>query len=125
MDSNVTTADARFLVAKGSGDLYAILHGAHTGSGRTEVHALSAGSGYRQFITHAATPAGPTQDGSAVWSLGTGSTPNLYYVPLSGTGSGAVEVHRVSPGSGYSTWTLHAATTLPVGSYPGWQFGFG
>jgi hypothetical protein len=57
------------------------------------VHALSAGSGYLQFVVHAATPAGPTEDGSAVWSFGTGSTPNLFYVPLSGTGSRAIEVH--------------------------------
>jgi hypothetical protein len=35
LGGNVTTADARFLVAKGSEDLYAVLHGPHTGSGRT------------------------------------------------------------------------------------------
>ena len=125
LGANTATADARYLVAKGSGDLYAILHGTRTGSGRTEVHALSAASGYRQFVMHTATPAGPTLDRSAVWALGTAPTPDVFFVPVSGTGSGAVEVHRLSPSSSYSTWTLHAATSLPAGSYPGWQFGFG
>ena len=118
------SATSRFLVARGSGDLYAILHGT-TGSGRSEVHALSASSRYQSFVMHAATPVGPTTDSKVSWLLGPGSVPDVNFVPLTNTGSNTVEVHRLSASSYYSSWAVHAATNLPPVSFPIWQFGLG
>ncbi len=124
LTASYSAATARFLVARGSGDLYAILHGT-TGSGRTEVHALTASSGFQSFNMHAATPMGPTSDSQVQWLLGPGSTPDVNFVPLANTGSNAVEVHRLSASSYYSSWTLHAATNLPLAPSPIWQFSLG
>ena len=124
LGTSYPSATNRFLAAQGSGDLYLVAHGA-TGSGRTEVHALSAASSYQAFSVHAATPAGFTDDASASWVLGTGPTPDVLFLPLTGTGTGRVEVHRLAPLSSYGVWTLHAATSLPAVAYPGWQFGVG
>ena len=124
LDTGYPPAAFRFLVTRPSGDLVLVAHGA-TGSGRTEVHVLSAGSGYRTFSLHAATPLGYSNDASGSWTLGAGTSPDVLFIPLTGTGSGKVELHRLSGGSSYGTWTLHAATSLPPVAYPGWQFGVG
>jgi hypothetical protein len=124
LGASFPSASNRFLIARGSGDLYLVAHGS-TGSGRTEVHALSASSGYQAFTIHAVTPLGATSDASATWVLGTGPSPNVLFVPLTGTGTGRVEVHRLSAASAYGIWTLHTATSLPAVAYPGWQFGLG
>ncbi len=122
LDTGYPSGSYRFLAAQPSGDLFLIAHGA-TGSGRTEVHALTAASSYRSFSVHAATPLGTTNDASASWSLSAGSSPNVMFIALTGTGSGKVEVHRLTGASSYGTWTLHAATSLPPVAFPGWQFG--
>lgn len=118
------SASNRFLVSKYSGNLYLVAHGA-TGSGRTEVHSLSAASGFRSFFVHAATPLGPTDDASTVWALTATATPDLNFLPVSSSGSRNVEMHRLSAASGYAAWSLHAATNLPLLGYPTWQFGMG
>ncbi|MEO8829559.1 peptidoglycan recognition protein, partial [Lapillicoccus sp.] len=82
-----SASSSRFIVAKYSGDLYLLLHGS-TGSGRTEVHTLTAASGYQSFNFHAVTPIGRTDDRTASWALGTDSVPNILFLPLTGTGSG-------------------------------------
>jgi hypothetical protein len=124
MSAGVSGAEYRFMVAKYSGDLYFVAHGP-TSSGRTEIHALTAASGYRIFSRHAVTPLGRTADATASWALGSDAEPDVFFLPLSGTGSGRVEVHRLAPGSNYGSWTLHATTDLPAVSYPGWQFSLG
>jgi hypothetical protein len=114
----------RFLVARGSADLYLVMHAA-TWSGRSELHALSAASGYRDFTEHSVLPVGHTNDADAQWVLGTSAKPDLFFVPTTQTGSARVELHRLSPGSRYTAWTQHSATPYPLIRYPVWQFGFG
>ncbi|MDQ2755276.1 MAG: peptidoglycan recognition protein [Actinomycetota bacterium] len=112
------------LVAKDSGDLFAVLHGS-TGSRRTEVHVATAASRYRSFSAHAVTPVGTTEDTRAQWLLGTAATPDVYLVPTAGTGSGQVEVHRISAASRWSAFSLHVATNLPPYGGLRWQFSMG
>ena len=117
----VRQADWRFLVApyggSGSPDLYAVnLRG--TGSGRLEVHVLSAASGYRSFAAHIATaqpevPAGQDVDLSLSGTAGNVQR-DLYLVAKTGTGSGMVEAHVLSAASGYSTFLAHVATPVPT-----------
>ncbi|MCW2601904.1 MAG: glycosyl hydrolase [Pseudonocardiales bacterium] len=53
-------------------------------------------------------------------------SPDLFIVAATGTGSGRVEVHALSRGSGYQGYTVHAATALGVVPDPGsWVFQFG
>ncbi|MCW2602862.1 MAG: SpoIID/LytB domain protein [Pseudonocardiales bacterium] len=105
---------ATYLVADSSGgDLTAILRTA-TGSGRTELHTLTRGSGYTQFSRHTALPIWQTPGPAFQFSVtGTnGTAADLVMTQLSGTGSGQTEVHILNGATGYSVWTAHAATPL-------------
>jgi len=124
LSSGYNTAQNRFLIARGSGDLYYVAHG-WTGTGRSEIWALSASSGYTRYLWGAATPVGYTSDGDSQWVLGGGSIPDVFWVQASRTGSGRVEIDALSPWSQYGAWTLHAATSLPALAPPGWQFSMG
>jgi len=124
LETGYPSGSFRFLVARPSGDLFLLAHGT-TGSGWSEVHALTASSGYQTFSVHAATPQGATSDSSASWVLGAGTNPDVLFLPLTASGSGNVEVHRLSGATAYGTWTLHAKTSLPAVAYPSWQFGMG
>ena len=122
--SGYNTSQNRFLVAKGSGDLYYVAHG-WTGTGRSEVWALSANSGYTRYIWGAATPIGYTSDTNSQWVMGVGSIPDLFWVQSSATGTGKVELHGLSPWTQYGQWFQHTASSLPGLAPPGWQFGMG
>lgn len=107
-------------------DLYAVkLRG---GSGRVEVHVLSAASHYTQFTAHVATALLSPPAGSdvqvAVGSYAGDELPDLFWVLPTGTGSGRVEVHVLSAASGWQTFVQHAATGLPSALvHPGqWRF---
>ena len=122
----VASTDWQFRIgdAFGSGDLIGIAHTA-TGSGRTEIHALSRGSSYQGFTIHTATPLGYTTDAQFAYSLGdhdNDGIPDLYAVMMNGTGSGKTEVHVLSGASRYSAWISHAATGLGPTSPASWQF---
>ncbi|MGI8608632.1 MAG: protease pro-enzyme activation domain-containing protein [Candidatus Dormibacteria bacterium] len=109
--------------AAGRGDLIGILHSS-SGSGNTEVHALSRDSGYQGFSLHTATPLGPTADSQFVFSLGdhdADGVPDIYAIVMNGTGSGRTEVHVLSGGSNYTAWVEHAVTPL-VYTSANWQF---
>jgi hypothetical protein len=127
----VPDADWRFFVApyRGSGDpdLWGVgLRG--TGSGKVEVHVLSADSGYRKFAAHIATaqpvlPAGRGVD-LAVSSYAGDRQSNLFIIPWQSTGSGTVEVHVLSEASGFTRFLTHSASALPTAQVrPGeWRF---
>ena len=122
----VTATGTRFLIgdSAGSGDLIGVFHSA-TGSGRTEVHALSRNSGYRTFTVHTATPLGYTDDNQIAYILGdrdNDGRPDLYAVDMNNTGSGQTEVHVLSGSSNFSTWIDHAVTGLQPTSPASWQF---
>lgn len=117
-DGLVTGTDQR------RGDLYLGV-GSGTGSGATEVHALTRASGYAAFSVHAATALGPVDLRTTTLLFGsydgTGNR-DLYVVIGSGTATGKVEVHVLSAASNYTTWVLHVATPLPAVAPGTWQF---
>lgn len=124
------TSDWTYLVApyRGDGqpDLYSIcLRGC--GSGRVEVHVLSAASNYSVFVAHIATGLGviPVSQHPEIHlgSYAGDGQEDLFLVLDHGTGSGRVEVHVLSAASGYTTFLTHQATALvepPTGQ--GWDY---
>ena len=122
--------DVQFAVASFAGDgrpnLWVIL-GSGTGSQRTEVHALSAASGYQQWIVHAATALGSFPPGSMRYLVGDGAGRGDLVAVWhgAGTGSGGSEAHVLSAASGWSAFTRHAA--LPIGPTDDrdWVWGLG
>ena len=124
LKSGYVSSQTRFIVAKGTGDLYYVQH-QNTGSRQTEVYALSASSLYRTLIWGAATPLGYTSDSNSQWVLGSAGIPDLFWVQASETGTGRVEVHALTPWTQYGQWYQHTATSLPALAPPGWQFSTG
>lgn len=113
------TSDWTYLIAPyqgdGQPDLYAIcLRGC--GSGRVEVHVLSAASNYSVFVAHIATGLGTVPASQhpeiRLASYGGDGREDLFLVLDHGTGSGRVEVHVLSAASGYATFLAHLATAL-------------
>ncbi len=110
---------------RGSGDpdLFALrLHGG--GSGRTEVHVLSADSRWRRWVRHSGTAFGPLDPRHTTLVVGDDRQGGDLMAVVHGgaTGSGRTEVHRLSQASGYKRFNLHAATPLHL-TEPG-SFGF-
>ena len=123
-----SASEWQFMVAPSNGDGRPDLWGIHltnTGSGRVEVHVLSAASNYQSFIVHAATPLGtvsPSQFQFSLGGLAGDRRSNLYAIVLNGTGSGTVEVHALSEASNFSSWALHSASAFGTVSAASWQF---
>jgi len=93
-------------------DLFAIRTGP-SGSGRTEVHVLSAASGYRTWVAHTATALPTVNDQQVTMLIGDAAeSGDLTAVMRYGTASGATEAHRLTRASGYQQFDLHAATAL-------------
>ncbi|MEM9454335.1 MAG: DUF4114 domain-containing protein [Myxococcota bacterium] len=102
-----TGSNFEFAIAT-NGDIFAIKKSA-TGSGTTEVHVLSAASGYQNFSLNTGTAMGQT--GSNV-EFALASNRDLFAIVKSGTGSGTTEVHVLSAASGYQNFSLSTATGL-------------
>lgn len=91
-----------------------------TGSGQVEVHTLTQGSSYQQFSVHAASvfaaiPPAQQDDWRFLTASYAGSGGrDLFGIHLRNTGSGRVEVHVASAASGYTAFSLHAATPVPA-----------
>ena len=124
--STVSASGWQFTIGDraGSGDLVGIAHSA-TGSGRTEVHALSRTSGYQGWSLHTVTPLGYTTDTQFSYTLndldGNGN-PDLVALAMNGTASGMTEVHVLSGASAFTGWIDHAATGLGPTTPTSWQF---
>ena len=120
-------ADWRFFIAPYNGDGQADLYGVqlrNTGSGKVEVHVLSAASGYKTFLLHVATGMGALPPGYgvdvALGSYNGDGKQDLYFVMWGATGSGKVEVHTLGQASTYQSFLGHAATALgTAGIVPG------
>jgi len=129
---SVVVADWQFFIAPFRGDGQADLFGIHvrgTGSGQVEVHVLSAASGYRNFILHAATPIGAIVAGQFEFALGSlagDDRSDLFAIAMNNTGSNTIEVHALSETSNYSSWVLHSpsAFAAPLGT-SSWLFRIG
>lgn len=97
----------RFVLASNR-DLVAIKTG-NTGSGGTEIHILSADSGYRQFSVQTATALGPVDRN---WEFGIAPNRDVFAIHKNNTGSGTTEVHVLSAAHGYKTFALQSRTAL-------------
>lgn len=80
-----------------------------TGTHSTEVHVLSASSGYQQFSVQTGTPLHET-DGTFVFCVGPKG--DLYAIKRSGTGTKSTEVHVLSGESNYQQFVLQTGTAL-------------
>jgi hypothetical protein len=103
-----TGAHFEFLVAPDNGDLVAIKK-QHTGSGKTELHVLSAASGYQSFALQTATALEEADDS---WHFGMDASRHLWAFKKKGTGCGKMEIHSLSSSSGYQTFVQQTCTVL-------------
>lgn len=103
----MTTADTSFLIAS-NGDLYAIFRSG-TGTRSTEVHVLSAASGWTEFSNETGTVL-PETDGS--WEFQLAENLDLFAFKKSATGTGSTEVHVLTAESNYQQYSLETGTAL-------------
>lgn len=104
-------------------DLFFIEDG-RTGSGRAEVHVLSAASSFSSFIAHSATALTTGGFGWHFLISGAGGQGDLVAIHDSGrTGSGDAEAHILSAQSNYQAYSLHAQTPIPLGTGFTWRLG--
>lgn len=91
---------------------------ANTGSGRLEVHAMSASSGYTNWMLHVATPHGylDSTQRLVMGDANNDGRADLVVVNTGPTGSGRLEAHVLNGASGFGAWSLHAATAAGYGS---------
>jgi len=91
-------------------NLVGIKKGPKTGSGKTEVHRLTASSNYQKYDLHIATGLHLTDKN---WDFVIDSKDNIVGVKKGPkTGSGKTEVHRLAASSNYKSFNLHTATGL-------------
>lgn len=108
--------DFRFLFAANR-DLFAI-RTRNTGSGMTEVHVLSASSGYKAFSLQTATALGPTDDS---WEFTLASNRDVIAISKRNNGSNMTEVHILEAAKAYKVFSLQTPTALPASS-DAWTF---
>lgn len=96
------------MVAPDNRDLV-ILKKRDTGSRRTEVHILSAASGYRNFLLHAASALHEVDE---TWAFVVAPNRDMVAIKKQGTGSRSTELHIMSAASGYSSFSLQTGTAL-------------
>lgn len=89
-------------------DLYAIVKFA-TGTRSTEVHVLSAASGYRSYTLQTGTGLHETNDD---WEFELANNRDLFAIKKRATGSGKTEVHVLTAASNYQNFVTHAATAI-------------
>jgi hypothetical protein len=89
-------------------DLYAIKKSA-TGTGRTEIHILTAASNYQEFRIRRGTALPETDDR---WTFGIYGAGHVVGIQKSGTDSGMTELHFMSPQDEYQTVYRKFVTAL-------------
>ncbi|HMJ13919.1 MAG TPA: hypothetical protein VK524_21020 [Polyangiaceae bacterium] len=80
-----------------------------TGSGKTEVHVLSASSNYQQYSLQTPTP---LQETDAAFEFAIAPNRDIFAIQKRGTGSGKTEVHTLSAASNYQQYSLQVPTAL-------------
>jgi hypothetical protein len=95
-------------------DLFAISK-SHTGTGITEVHILSGGSNFQEFIGHFGTGLHETDNTFefAVADWDRDGRPDLLIVSKAHTGSGHTEVHILSGASDFQEFIDQTGTAMP------------
>jgi hypothetical protein len=103
-------------------NLVGVLKGPKTGSGKTEVHRLSASSGYKQFNLQTGTGL-HYSSGNGYWDFKMDPQDNLVCILKGPTsGSGKTEVHKLSGSSNFKKFNLHTATALHYTTGTNWDF---
>lgn len=100
--------DETQILLAANGDLYAIIKSG-TGTGTTEVHVLSAASGYQEFSWEAGTALAETD---ASWEFQLADNDDLFAIKRTGTGTQSTEIHVLSADSGYQDYSLETGTGL-------------
>ncbi len=98
-----------FVIAPDNNDLVGI-EKQNTGSGKTEVHILSAESKYQTFSLHAVSGLDHTDHN---WQFAMAPNRDLFCILQRG-GSNKTEVHVLSAASNYGDFITHTATVWPV-----------
>lgn len=101
--------DERFVFLIGPNDNLYMISRSNTGSKRTELHVLSAASGYRQFILQLGTALHETD---ATFDFAIAPNRDLFAIKKRLSGSGTTEVHVISAASNYQRFVLHTRTVL-------------
>jgi hypothetical protein len=102
-----TGANFEFALAPNR-DLFAIKKSS-TGTRTTEVHVLSAASGYRQFVLQTGTALHET---GATFEFALAGNRDLFAIKKSNTGTASTEVHVLSSASNYQQFSLQTGTAL-------------
>jgi hypothetical protein len=100
-------ADYRFFLAPND-DLVGIKT-SNTGSGMTEVHILTATSGYKTYSIQTKTALGQT---GPTWDFGVGPNRDVFAISKSNTGSGTTELHILSAADNYQKFANQTPTAL-------------
>lgn len=97
-----------------------------TGSGQTELHIVSAASGFKTFIQHVATGIGTFADTNGDFTMADvdrDGRPDLVFIKRRATGTGTIEVHVLSAASGFQTFIQHTGTALSEDEDANGEFG--
>jgi hypothetical protein len=89
----------------------------NTGSGKVEIHSATAGSGYKSAGQHSVTWFSPG-DANNGWFQMVGS--DLFFIKTKNTGSGKVEIHSATAGSGYGSGEHTVTWFSPGDANNGW-----
>jgi protease II len=86
-----------------------VIKKSNTGTNSTEIHVLSAASGYQQFSLQTGTALHET-DGTFAFAV----APNrdVFAIKKSATGSNSTEIHVLSASRGYAGYSLQTGSTL-------------
>jgi sugar lactone lactonase YvrE len=116
--------EVQYLTCRLAKDLYGVLMN-KTGTAKSEIHILDSATNYSTFRLEVPTALEETTASQWQFSFGDynrDGIPDLIGVLMKGTGSGKTEVHVLDGATNYSTFLLHAATTLSETTSSQWQF---
>mmetsp|Transcript_12896 Transcript_12896/g.23165 ORF Transcript_12896/g.23165 Transcript_12896/m.23165 type:complete len:413 (+) Transcript_12896:114-1352(+) len=99
---------------KSNGDLAGVLKGPVTGSGKTELHVLSAASNYQEFDLAIGTGAAYSMDADWVFAMDPRNANLVGILKGPVTGTGKTEVHTLSASSNYQEFSLEVGTVYPL-----------
>ncbi|MEA3207293.1 MAG: hypothetical protein QOE70_350 [Chthoniobacter sp.] len=103
--------DDFYFALAANNDLYAIKK-RHTGGGKTEIHMLTANSGYKDFGLHLVTA---LEEGGDDFDFALAANNDLYAIKRRHTGGGKTEIHMLTANSAYEKFGLHLVTALEEG----------
>eukprot|EP00953_Heterococcus_sp_UTEX-ZZ885_P016593 9328-Heterococcus_DN1.PRE.5 len=101
-----------FLVAQNNRDMV-IIKKQNTGTSSTEIHFVSAASGYQSYTNNRGTPL-PEQTGNVFQFALAPDNNDLFAIKTADASTGSTEVHILSAASNYQSWSLQMDTPWPL-----------